>query len=144
MRLKRDFVTNSSSTSFIVILPKNFDLDSCLSIKEHSNDKDLARALLPDEIQSASSDQPRVDRMICRVTKENIKNIINQPKAVYYEEDDYFLYMALRNLFEELGLKIHQFDTSSSDGKIIFLHERDIENTLDKYKNIRRKEYNEQ
>jgi hypothetical protein len=150
MKVKSDFVTNSSSTCYVVILPKDFNLDDNLSIKEHANDKDLAIALLDGlvNLSDYSNDKNKQNEIISSVTKEKLKEALIkkqhkwglvQEEAYISQYDEPYLYYALISLFEQLDLISYKCHVGSDDGVIIFLFEDDIKKRLDKYKKLRRK-----
>lgn len=52
LKIKSDFVTNSSSVNFIVVLPNDFKIENYLSIREHANILDTSRVHIDDVIDS--------------------------------------------------------------------------------------------
>jgi len=52
LKIKSDFVTNSSSINYIVVLPNCFDVRNFLSIREHANILDNSRVHIDDVITS--------------------------------------------------------------------------------------------
>lgn len=52
MKFKSDFVTNSSSVNYIVILPSDFKIENYLSIREHANILDSSEVHIDDVIES--------------------------------------------------------------------------------------------
>jgi len=52
LKFKSDFVTNSSSVNYIVILPDDFKIENYLSIREHANILDSSEVHIDDVIES--------------------------------------------------------------------------------------------
>lgn len=52
LKFKSDFVTNSSSVNYIVILPSDFKIENYLSIREHANILDSSEVHIDDVIES--------------------------------------------------------------------------------------------
>lgn len=52
MKFKSDFVTNSSSVNYIVVLPNDFKIENYLSIREHANILDSSVVHIDDVIGS--------------------------------------------------------------------------------------------
>jgi hypothetical protein len=52
LKIKSDFVTNSSSVNYIVILPSDFKIENYLSIREHANILDSSEVHIDDVIES--------------------------------------------------------------------------------------------
>jgi hypothetical protein len=101
LKFKSDFVTNSSSINYIVVLPDDFNVKNYLSIREHANILDNSKVHIDDVI--GSFDILMIDGS---VTSEE-----------FYDCPEVFDY-TLRVL-NELGVIIERIDTPAGAPYVI-------------------------
>jgi len=113
MKIKMDFVTNSSSTSYIVFIPKDFVIEE----KHFTPNIQLYDG--GDLMAEADDD---VDKVLdaLNVSLDQLKT--TGTLWADYEEDTEFscrlLFYAISAIVEEQGFQLEVFDSASEDGKI--------------------------
>jgi hypothetical protein len=84
MKLKCDFVTNSSTTAYMIIIPENFSLDKYLTIREQAGHGELNPKMI---------ERIKTNLQFCE--RDGLSSIFNE----YNEEITDTI-----NLFKDLGL----------------------------------------
>ena len=112
MKIKSDFVTNSSSTSYLVCLPDNFDITKFLHIIDPEN------SWWFEEYLDASEEVKKeiMEKLKERLIKLNEKLL--KHTNIYEYDSEYDAYHVFIKLLEELDLIIDSWDTSSDNGMI--------------------------
>lgn len=99
MRIKQGFVTNSSSSSYLVVIPKKFDVDDHhKKILEYIDDNSW------DEEDSGDTYQD------VKLAVTELKN-----RGALSQEEFYNAYYPLKALLDDLGLVIFQMDGTGGD-----------------------------
>ena len=106
MKIRNGFVSNSSSSSFVILLPDSFDIES-VDFEEFSD--------------------PYGDNS----TPENIKKAFNQLKRdkCIWEEEDFNAVSALEKILDPYI--IGEVDTSSDGGQIVLADKEKVKKVLD-------------
>lgn len=138
MRVKDDFVTNSSSTSYIVLIPKDFKLEKYLSVMEQMG---IASDLVDDyyieefeEFFNFEEKIPKSKRLEFLLTKfkEQLNVILHNKNVVVlweYTEDDSNdfradpIYSIIFEFLKQLDLVVEEFPSQGEDGKCIIIPE---------------------
>ena len=113
MKIRNGFVSNSSSSSYLVVIPEKFD------VKEFLNKKNI-------DIENLDFEVENIDELI-----EKINGYINEGKI--WECENYEEFYWISDLFSDMVLT--GFDVSSDSGTIIFKKDTEIINKIDKIKN---------
>ena len=116
MKIKSDFVTNSSSTSYLVYIPEKFDINNFTNLILESSDID-------DYLEDDESKEEFLDRF-----KEEFNYLLASGSS--YQYDNRFYYM-LVDLFEKLELNVESWDTSSENGMIINVNSNEIKKSIE-------------
>jgi hypothetical protein len=112
MKIKSDFVTNSSSTSYIYLIPDLFDVKNFLSIKEQAG-------YLDNLIEEDLEDEERKD-LVSKII--DIFDSIKKGNSVdIYMEDCEKEYMAAYRLVSELNMEILSSELSGGNGSVAML-----------------------
>jgi len=120
MKIKLDFVTNSSSTTYIVCIPDNFSI-SLQDVERSDNFEDLVEEedLKPFEVISGLN--------------ENLKEMKNH--GIMWQDDALpgtrcsALYI-MTDIMEQNKFVIRRLDSGSDDGKIICFTKNEIEQIM--------------
>ena len=105
MKVKTDFITNSSSCSYIVFIPDNFDIDKFVELIDNERLKE------PLSASWNEYDLHTIDDVKVKI-KDKINDLI---KNGYIYHDDY-LYYIIGDLLETLDLVVDEPDTGGGDG----------------------------
>jgi hypothetical protein len=138
VKFKQDFVTNSSSTSYVVLIPKYFALEKHLTVMEQMG---IASALVDDyyieefeEFFNFEEKIPESKRLEFLLTKfkEQLNVILRNKKVVVlweYTEDDSNdfradpIYAIIFEFLKQLDLVVEEFPSQGEDGKCIIIPE---------------------
>jgi len=102
MRKKADFVTNSSSTSYIVHIPVDFTLDA--------HTEDIKQSILD---WDGEVNEKRIEKV-----KDQLHELMNLSGRMY-EYDNRIEMVALRDLFHKLDFIIDGIDVGSDMGVLV-------------------------
>lgn len=122
MKIKSDFITNSSSTAYVVFVPPDFKL-ALSQIQETWGYKDRLQ-YGEDEGEDISPDDILGD------VNESINDLRNNGSL--YSEDHHNVFWILRDAFEKLGLELAAVDSAGGDGAdtIVAVQLADIKKVL--------------
>lgn len=102
MKIKQDFVTNSSSTSYVVYIPENFDIDDWIRKKselfEFHDEESPNQSIVKKIVEKLKHGE--------QVWQDDVDRSFNSYNFVY-------------DLFQELGMILKDTDTSSESGRMI-------------------------
>jgi hypothetical protein len=115
MKIRNGFVSNSSSSSFVVLLPDNFDVTSF--VETHWKDVDLSDFDFDDD---ADDDTAKAK------VNEIVKKFIEDGEVYEGNEDDHL--WLVRELFRDYIMA--DFDVSSDSGSGVILDNAEIRKIL--------------
>ncbi len=105
MKIKGDFVTNSSSTSYMVYIPNHF------------HEEDFMHLIKESDIQEVIDCSDKEEKEIFKLIKENIEMLKNKGIIRHY---DNVVFWVVRQILSELDLVVAKDDTCNSYDDIIF------------------------
>lgn len=110
MKIKQDFITNSSSTSYLVYIPDNFDIRKF---------KDMIKVNFQDDVTEYCDnipDKPITEDEFFQFFFNEFNNLIKQGDLYQYDNSQLF-YLA-SNIIDELELVLSDEPTGSDAGLI--------------------------
>jgi len=113
MKIKSDFVTNSSSTSYLVYIPDNFKIEKFRDMILEHFDEDLKEAL--DCFEPNDDGDLTIDEIIEKLFKE-FNDLISSGVSYQYENNFYYI---MNDLLDKLDLVLDTEENSSSDNGVI-------------------------
>lgn len=115
MKIRQGFVSNSSSSSFAVILPENFDPN---------------KFVITDDVQAGINEEYDVEYDESGKGEKEFRKALNEfvQSGCTCEEDSYF--SAISEAVSEY--EVVSFDGSSGDGQIIILDRKKVKQALEK------------
>lgn len=121
MKIRNGFVSNSSSSSFVVLVPTKFDVDQYFTQETIDGcDGDFEAYL--DEEDNFNYDQLRTD----------VRQMLTHRSL--WAEENYDLYNVIHDVMKKAGLQLTSIDTGSGDGDTIaFITEAEILTKLQKF-----------
>lgn len=120
MKVKMDYITNSSSTSYLVYIPDNFKV---------SNFSELFIEQSQDALQYYSKGQ------ILELIFGTFINWQNREDCTIYEYEDILLFSVIVEVFEKLDLIVSSWESGSEDGRIHNLNNKHITKRIDRIRN---------
>lgn len=107
MKIKSDFITNSSSTNYLVFIPDNFDITKFYHLIDERRIKDI----LNDKVFCCNPVSDRED--IFKIIKQDFDTLIILG-CIYEARETYY---SILDIVQELELELTGFNISSSNGK---------------------------
>ena len=117
MKIRNGFVSNSSSSSFVLYLPKTFNLDKLL--ENYVVDGEYAEEIL-EEYEYNGDDE---DVFVKEKLKEKIENFISDGQINEY--DNYAIFNIAQEIFSPYV--IADIDVSSDSGSIVIVDKNKID-----------------
>lgn len=111
MKIKSDFVTNSSSTSYIVFIPIDFVIT-----KEHIT-PDMHRCDFGDFMEHLDDDFDKALGLLNKAL-DDLKELGTIWNDHIEDQDGYEGVNCLYSIFDNQGFTLDSYDSSSEDGKI--------------------------
>jgi hypothetical protein len=106
MKIKRDFVTNSSSCSYLVFIPDGFEIDKFLHLIEESSIEELV------ENDWYDSEEFKCKEDVLNKVKEKI-NDLQQYGSIHQDDGVYYI---IGEIFRKLDLVLGEPETGGGDG----------------------------
>jgi hypothetical protein len=111
LKLKGDFVTNSSSTSYVVFIPEDFEIKSFDDLENPYDNFD-----------------EEDDDEILEIVRVGLKRV--KEGDTLYEEDDYSILSLLKDICNKNGFVLDMIDTDSDRGVLSGITKEAIEKVL--------------
>lgn len=122
MKIKSDFVTNSSSTSYLVFIPDNFDYEIVNRVIDASH-------TIQKDIEELNEWTERKGKDCKKEIEDAFKDLVNGKSVYHYDCDSFY---TIHEILHELGLVVSVKELSGSqDGHIINLNSKDIKSKLE-------------
>lgn len=119
MKIRNGFVSNSSSSSFVVLLKKDI---------QH-NLKEKVRTFLKETFSDFDNEENIVNDIYNKIEMSiSSGREIYEDGSEYYKEINSYNFETIRDFFEENGLILAEIDTGSDRGVIKILGVKDYEN----------------
>jgi hypothetical protein len=124
MKIRQGFVSNSSSSSFVVYVPKNFELtDEIMEIAINT----------ADEIDIDDENE-------LNTFKENVVYAIDSlksGKSIHEYDIDYDVFNSVYEILEKNNLIVTSINGGPDDGKIVGLSETKVKQIMEKFNSIK-------
>jgi len=120
MKIRLGFVSNSSSSAYVVLLPDKFNLDG-IDLSRYTKEM-IDDGFVEDEINTEEKPDPE------KHLKDLFKKL-KRDKSMWYDEDTYAYILA--DLLSRQGFVISEIDMGSSDGgQIILVNKKKVRKIL--------------
>jgi len=129
MKLKSDFVTNSSSTSYIVYIPDRFDIEKCLNVLKSKDSFNY----FDDYFNNNYNDSDDLDKAIEYYMDEilNIFMYFKDGSSLEEIDIDCNIYNEIVEIIRDNKFVLNIFDADSEHGYILDINSSKYRNQMD-------------
>jgi len=108
MKLKQDFITNSSSASYLTFIPDGFDVDKFIKLIPEYKIEELL-----DTENYYGNEQYKDKQSLLDAVKKGFDSLINTGTVSYWDDEVFWI---IQDILEKLDLIIDEPETGGGDG----------------------------